>query len=249
MQALFLPHLLPGPLLPGRLLSRPNRFLGRVALLDGRVVEAHIADRGRLEGILVPGAEVHLATAPEGGARRTAFTLLLVRCPPLSPERPAVLSMLAPALAPRLVESLIAASLLRGVAPRAIIRRELTVLDSRFDLQATPPRGRPLLIEVKTVVAAAGRAALFPDAPSERATRHTRTLARLARRGERAMIVFVVPRADVAEVRPHPVDPVFARALSRARAAGVELRAVAFEVRLDGLRYDGPRPVRVGANF
>jgi sugar fermentation stimulation protein A len=245
MSELVLPHLLPGKLVRGVFVARPNRFLGRVSLADGRTVEAHIGDRGRLEQILAPGVEVHLVAAPEGAARRTAYSLLLVRTPALGTADRSVLVMITPGQSSRLVEALIAAGKLRGVPRRAIVRREVRALDSRFDLEATPPEDARILIEVKTAGAAAGRAALFPDAPSERARRHAHTLAKLARQGERAMIVFVTSRHDAAEIRPHPVDPEFASALARAREAGVELRGAAFRAEIDGLHYDGPRPVRL----
>lgn len=240
---LFLPHRLPGPLERGVLVDRPNRFLGLVERADGSVVEAHIGDRGRLTDILYPGAEVHLARAPEGGSRRTAFTLLCVRCPSLDGIPTGPLTCLDPAGANRLVRALLEGSFLEGLPTWLQLRQEVRFGDSRFDFCLELPRGQRQWIEVKSVAVAAGRAALFPDAPSERASRHCLHLADRVRAGDRAAIVFVAQRADVSEIRPHPVDPAFAEALGVALEAGVSLHGVAFEVGLDGFHYRGPRPV------
>ncbi len=52
------------PLERTRFVECPNRFLIRCALEDGdkNVVEAHLADPGRLKELLVPGRHVWLRT-------------------------------------------------------------------------------------------------------------------------------------------------------------------------------------------
>lgn len=241
-EAIHLPHRLPGTLIRGSLLERPNRFLGIVQLPDGQVVEAHIADRGRLEEILFPGAEVWVVPAASP-TRRTAFSLVCARCPPLGTAPTGPLACLDPAGANRLVRALLEAGAIEGLPPFRSLRPEVKVGGSRFDFSLELEEGR-LLLEVKSVAVASGKAALFPDAPSIRAARHCRELAELVQAGERAAIVLVAQRPDVEEIRAHPVDPDFAVALREAEAAGVLLRGVAFEVTPEGFRYDGPRPVR-----
>lgn len=240
---IFVPHRRAGPLIRCTLLERPNRFLGIVQLPDGEVVEAHIGDRGRLEEILFPGAEVYVAPA-SGPGRRTAFTLLCARCPPLGGAPLGPLGCLDPAGANRLVRVLLEERQLSLPAYEGI-RAEVKAGSSRFDFALDLGSGERLLLEVKSVAVARGRAALFPDAPSERAARHCRELAELARAGGASAIVLVAQRSDVEEIRPHPVDPDFARALAEASDAGVLLRGVAFEVGLEGFRYAGERPVVV----
>lgn len=245
-QPLFLPHKLQGPLERGVLLERPNRFLGRVERADGSVVEAHIADRGRLADILFPGAEVYLARAPEGSARRTAFTLLCVRCPALDdPATQGPLTCLDPAGANRQVRALLEAGLVPGIPPFTTLRQEVKAGHSRFDFALELEDGRRMWVEVKSAAAAAGSAVMFPDAPSERASRHCHELAELSLAGDAAAIILVAQRADVSSIRPHPVDPAFAMALSAAKQAGVLLLGVAFEVDLDGFRHRGSLPVEL----
>jgi sugar fermentation stimulation protein A len=82
-------------------------------------------------------------------------------------------------------------------------------------------------VEVKNVTAAvSGGVALFPDAVSERGTKHLRELMRLRERGPRPVLVFCVQRGDVEEVRPaDAIDPLYGRTLREAVAAGVEVMA------------------------
>lgn len=104
------------------------------------------------------------------------------------------------------------------------IRREVRVSPrSRLDLLLDGRNGR-CWVEVKSVTLRAGGLAAFPDAVTERGRKHLRELVRLARRGHRAALVFVVQRGDCAAFRPaDEVDPEYGRWLRRALDAGVEI--------------------------
>lgn len=233
-----IPHRLAGALVQGALVDRPNRFLTRVRV-GADVVEAHLADRGRLEGIIVPGAEVFLAPV-DAPTRRTKYTVVCARC------SAGVLCSVDPAGANRLVAVLLEARSLRGLGSYRGVRSEVTAGPNRFDFALDRGAKRaPLFVEVKSAVAAVGRTALFPDAPSERASRHCAALAEHVRGGGAAAVVLCAQRGDVTTIRPHPVDPRFAEALAEAKAAGVLVIGVAFDVGLDGFRYLGRRPVRL----
>ncbi len=235
---IMIAHQRPGPLVAGELVDRPNRFLTRVRLGDD-IVEAHLADRGRLEGIIEPGAQVFL-TPVDVPTRRTKFTVVCARV------SSGVLCSVEPAGANRLVGELLRQHRLRGVGPYRAVKPEVTVGDHRFDFALIRgPRSVPTYVEVKSAVAVKGRTAMFPDAPSTRAVRHTDALAEHVRDGGAAALVICAQRADVSRITPHPVDPAFAEALAAAKAAGVRVIGVAFDVALDGFRYLGRRPVEV----
>lgn len=233
---LWIPHRRGAPTIPGVLLERPNRFLGIVRLQDGSVVEAHIADRGRLEQVLAPGAEVRLAPA-SGAKRRTAFSLLLAR----SGE---VWTCVDPAGANYLVRALLEAGRPPLPVPRAI-RQEVRSGQSRFDFSLDLGDGETLWVEVKSAGVAEDGVGLFPDAPSVRAARHCRELAALSAQGQPGMIVLVAQRADAQAIAPHPVDPDFAVALAEAKAAGVRVLGVGFAVEERGFLYRGELPVHI----
>jgi sugar fermentation stimulation protein A len=228
------------PLAPSRLarfVSRPNRFLVRVAL-DGRRVSAACRDPGRLRELLRPGARVRVEPAARSG-RRTRFTLSLVRRGRL--WVPAV-----PALANRVL----AAALARGGAPglggARVVAAEVAHGRSRLDF-LLERRGRRVLAEVKAVTLVVRGRALFPDAPSARAVRHLGELAARARRGGAAAVVFVVLRPDARSVAPNrATDPAFADALAAALRAGVRVLAFACRVTPAGIRLERRVPVLRG---
>src|SRR6267142_1695167 len=82
------------------------------------------------------------------------------------------------------------------------IRREVKVgRHSRLDL-CLDGRDGCCYVEVKNVTACIDGAAAFPDAVSERDTKHLKELIRLKRKGQRAVILFVVQRRDCEYFRP-----------------------------------------------
>jgi sugar fermentation stimulation protein A len=215
------------------------------ALSDGAQVECHLADPGRLVELLRPGAPLRLRPAAGVSDRRTRFSVALVRV--ATPPRPWVSleSWRANRLAAELLETGRVAALGGGWQVRA----EVSHGRSRFDFLLEKPRAGRVWIEVKSVTLVENGVARFPDAPTERGRRHVEELAALVRSGERALLLFVVQRADARMVAPHAtIDPRFAEALSRARKGGVLLRAAGF--RLDGrgrATFLAPLPVRLGA--
>lgn len=232
-------------LVTARFTSRPNRFIVH-AEREGRQVRAHLPDPGRLEDLLAPGCRLWLEPAPEGSARRTAWTARLVEAP--DGERVSVDTLLPN----RLVRAALEAGALPELAPYRLERAEPRVGSSRFDFLLRAPvspgeggDGRPLLLEVKGVSMLDGERALFPDAVTARGARHVRELGELAARGEHdAGVLFVVQRAGARSVAAaQAVDPVFADALAEARRSG--LRVFARRARVVGERAELGEPLPV----
>lgn len=235
----MIPHRWPGPPLDAVFLERPNRFLA-VCKLGARRVEAHVPDRGRALDLLVAGQPVVLveADAPE---RRTRFTLVLARA--RTAPRPWV--CMDPAGVPRLVEAALEQGLLPALRGWRVTAREVAHGRSRLDLRLGGPEGE-LLCEVKSVGAARDGIAFFPDAPTERGLRHLQELARLARAGRGAAVVFVAQREDVRAVAPdRAIDPAFAAGLVRAARAGVRLAALGCRAWPTGMELLGELPVHL----
>lgn len=206
-----------------------------IARVGGRRVRAASRDPGRLIGLLPPGAEIRLAPSTDP-RRRTAHTLMLVRC-----GRRWV--SLVPALANEILEVALRRGGLAGLEGARVLRREVRHGRSRFDFLLSYD-GYRCMTEVKSVTFVTGRRAFFPDAPTARGTRHLRELAALQRRGRRALVVFVVQRADAKSVSPHrDNDPEFTRALEDAARAGVRLLAYTCRVSTAGCALDRRIPV------
>ena len=64
--------------IPGRFVSRPNRFLAQVKTADG-VQTCHVKNTGRCAELLLPGAPVWLQRFGTDAKRKTKFDLIAVQ--------------------------------------------------------------------------------------------------------------------------------------------------------------------------
>jgi sugar fermentation stimulation protein A len=219
----------PETLAPGRLVRRYKRFLADVRLPDGTVVTAHCPNTGGMLGCQEPGSRVWLSRS-YSVTRKCPFTWELVE------TSPGIRVGINTGRSNALVREALANGVIPELRGYPDIRAEVSLGlgQSRMDFLLSGPRRKPCYLEVKNVTAAvAAGVALFPDAVSERATRHVGELQRLRRRGFRAAVLFCVQREDVHTVRPaEEIDPAYARALRRAASGGVQLLAYGARVSL-----------------
>lgn len=222
------------PVVRGRLLRRYKRFFVDVDI-DGVVHTAHTANTGAMTGLLIEGAAV-LMTRHATKTRKLPLELEAID---VGTSFVAVNTIRA---------NRVAAALIRAdVFPefgRVVTATEFRIDDSRVDLVVGTG-----LVEVKSVTLRVGRAGAFPDARSERATKHAELLRRQVA-ARPAAILFLCQRTDVDEVVPaDAVDPAYGAALRAAAAAGVKLVAAAVAVVQDGdragLALDRRLPVRL----
>ena len=202
-------------LIRGTLVQRYKRFLADVRLPNGEIVTAHCTNTGSMLGCKEPGSVVYLSLSPNKG-RKLAYTWEMIQI-----KRSWIgINTLHPN---RLVAEAIEAGAIPELRGYEVIRREVKVsAHSRLDLCLEGNSGC-CYVEVKNVTASFNGAAAFPDAVSERATKHLKELIRLKRKGHRAAIVFVVQRGDCHHFRPaDEIDPEYGRWLRRAIDAGVE---------------------------
>lgn len=100
-------------------------------------------------------------------------------------------------------------------------REVVTRQGTRLDLCLEGSKGA-CFVEVKNVTLAVGGTAAFPDAVTERGTKHLKELMWLRRKGHRAAVVFVIQRNDCTIFRPaDEIDGEYGRWLRRAVTAGV----------------------------
>ena len=202
-------------LVRGTLVQRYKRFLADVRLPNGEIVTAHCTNTGSMLGCKEPGSAVYLSLSPNKG-RKLAYTWEMIQVNRIWIG----INTLHPN---RLVAEAIEAGDIAELRGYTTIRREVKVgAHSRLDLCLEGSHGR-CYVEVKNVTVAFEGAAAFPDAVSERATKHLKELIRLKRRGHRAALVFVIQRGDCDYFRPaDEIDPEYGRWLRRAVKAGVE---------------------------
>lgn len=218
---------------PGVFLERPNRFIARVEM-GGSVQTVHVKNTGRCRELLVPGCQVWCQKS-DNPARKTQFDLIAVE----KNERMINMDSQAPnAAAKEWLQN-------GGLGQIENLRAETVHGDSRFDFSFTKD-GRPCFLEVKGVTLETDGVCAFPDAPTERGTKHLRGLIRAAEEGYGAYVLFVIQMADVQYLHPNDVtDPAFGYALREAADAGVTVLAMDCDVTPDSMTVRRPVPVKL----
>ena len=215
------------PFTEARLLKRYQRFLADVEFPDGRCLTVHCPNTGSMLGCAEPGMRVWVSRA-SNPKRKYAWTWEQVEA------LPGVAVGIHTGRTNSLVREAIEAGLILELTGYPGLKGEVRAGEGfRVDFLLSGHRERPdCYLEVKNVTAAVRDGiALFPDAVSERASRHLRELMERVKAGQRAALCFCVQRDDVLEVRPaDAIDPVYGRTLREAEAAGVELLAYAARV-------------------
>ena len=211
-------------------LSRPNRFIAHVSL-DGVDTVVHVKNTGRCAELLVPGVTVYLEKGTNPG-RKTAYDLIAVE----KGTRLVNMDAQAPNRA--------FAEFARTFDPTAsVVRQEVRYGESRLDFCLETPTGLHY-IEVKGVTLEHDGHVFFPDAPTQRGTRHLRELMRAVEEGHRATVFFVVQMADVLDFRPHDGhDPDFGQTLRQAAEHGVNVAAYECQVTPDSMKINREVPV------
>ena len=220
-------------MVPGFFRNRPNRFIARVEI-DGKEQVVHVKNTGRCRELLVPGATVWCQHS-DNPARKTQYDLITVR----KGQRLINMDSQAPNTAAReWLES-------GGLGEIDNLRQETVHGDSRFDFSFTL-EGRTCFLEVKGVTLEDNGVCAFPDAPTQRGTKHLRGLAEAARQGYGAYVLFVIQMADVKYLHPNDrTDPNFGAALREAAAQGVKVLAVRCQVSEDEMYISGSVPVHL----
>ena len=203
-----------GKMVPGVFLARPSRFIAHVQI-DGREEVCHVKNTGRCRELLPPGAEVWCQES-DNPARNTKYDLITVK----KGDRLINMDSQAPNTAAR--EWLLAG----GLGEISELRPETVHGDSRFDFSFVKD-GKRCFLEVKGVTLENDGVCAFPDAPTERGTKHLRGLARAAEEGFGAYVLFVVQMENVRYLHPNDAtDPAFGKTLREAAEAGVKILAM-----------------------
>ena len=220
-------------MVPGRFLSRPNRFVAHVEI-DGREEIVHVKNTGRCRELLRPGAEVWCQRAANPD-RKTKFDLITV----CKGDRLINMDSQAPNIA--------AGEWLRAGGLGAVenLRAETVHGDSRFDFSFTLD-GKRCFLEVKGVTLEQDGVCAFPDAPTERGVKHLKGLTQAAKDGFGAFVLFVIQMPDVKYLHPNDLtDPAFGAALREAAANGVTVLAMDCAVTEDSMEIRLPVLVKL----
>lgn len=233
----------------GLFVERVNRFIAYV-MIEGQKEKVHVKNTGRCGELLIPGAVVYLQESEQTN-RKTKWDLIAVEkeCRLPDPEgnfRTRTRLVNIDSQAPNQVvrEWLEAGNLIPGITR---IQPECRYGESRIDLYVEAGERR-IFIEVKGVSLEEDGRVRFPDAPSDRAVKHVRELARAVEEGYEAYVFFVVQMKDVDYFTPNlDTHPEFGEALRDVAEGGVKVIAWDCQVQPDLLELADPVPVALEA--
>lgn len=228
---------IPTPLRPATLIRRYKRFLADVILTDGSEVTIHCPNSGSMKSCCEPGSPVLYSTS-DNPARTYPYTLEMVKSGTawvgINTSR-----------ANAIVAEALAAGGLTELLPFDSLDREVkTSTSCRLDLMTTSG-GRKTFIEVKNCTYVEDGCALFPDAVTARGTKHLRELARLVRKGQRGVILYLVQRLDADRFAPAArIDPLYAETLAAVNRQGVEILVYQAAVGPEAIEILGSLPLK-----
>lgn len=215
-----------------RFISRPNRFIAKVDI-DGEEITVHVKNTGRCRELLVPGCRVFLERA-ENPERKTPYDLIAVE--KIREDGKALLINMDSQVVNAAAEEWLKKGEL--FSHSAIIRREVTYENSRFDFYIEDGDEKAFL-EVKGVTLERGGEVLFPDAPTERGVKHLRELCECIKDGYSAYVLFVIQMKGVTHFRPNDeMHRAFGDALREADRAGVKILAMDCNIEPDTIEID-----------
>lgn len=214
------------PLAQATLIKRYQRFLADVVCENGETLTLHCPNTGSMKHCNAPGSRV-LFSDSGNLQRKYRYTLEAVSTP--SSAWAGVNTSRANALVREAIDNNVIEEL-RGYGQ---VQREVRYgsENSRIDFLLQQPgkqcRHASCYVEVKNVtLEESGSQVLFPDAVTERGSKHLRELMRVCAAGERAVVLFCVQHSLAEHFRPaREIDPLYAATLVEAAAAGVEVLA------------------------
>jgi sugar fermentation stimulation protein A len=199
----------------GTFLTRPNRFMAEIEY-KGKIETAHIHDPGRLKELLIKGVDV-LFTHSNG---KLKYYIKAVKC---EDEWILIDSAQHSKIALKVF------SFLPEFSKVKEIKKEVKIGKSRIDFTLD---GVPL--EVKGVSLVQDGLALFPDAPTERGTRHVNEIIE-----HDGIILFLIFRKAEKLAPNWETDSKFSEKLTEAREKNIPI--IPIQISFDGkmLYYHG----------
>ena len=228
----------PDPLLRGTLISRYKRFLADVELDSGETVTAHCANSGSMLSVNEPGSEVFLSPA-RNLDRKLKYTWEMIRVG-------RTLVGINTSLPNGLVEEAVLDGTIVELGGYGRLRREIKYgKNSRIDLLLEDNDKKKCYVEVKNVTMkrdlSKDAPVEFPDGVTARGAKHLVELADMVAAGHRSVMMYLVQRQDSQTFSiASDIDPVYAKGLRTAIAAGVEILCYGCKLTATEIRVAAP---------
>lgn len=216
----------------GIFLERPNRFIAKV-LIDGKEETVHVKNTGRCKELLLPEAKILLEDCTNNPNRKTKYSLISV-------WKENMLVNMDSQVPNEVVYQALKENKILGFENLIKIDREVTFDNSRFDIyfEMTNHKG---FIEVKGVTLENNSISMFPDAPTERGTKHVLEMIKAVEAGYRGIVFFLIQMKGPKVFRLNSdMDKKFSEAVKFASENGVEILAYDADVDFDSISIGNP---------
>ena len=211
-------------------IERPNRFHANVKIED-KIIKVHVPNTGRCREILISGCTVFLRKE-DNPTRKTPFDLVAA-------IKDNKLISIDSQIPNKVVDEALKNKKIEELNKYVNILREKTYGKSRFDFKISTEEGFEYFLEVKGVTLEEHGHSRFPDAPTERGTKHILELVEAKKEGYGAGILFLIQLEEVKSFKPNDVtDPKFAEALRYAKDNGVDILAYNCKVAEDSIELN-----------
>lgn len=214
----------------GIFLKRPNRFIAQVTI-QGQEETVHVKNTGRCKEILVPGAKIILEDCSHNLNRKTRYSIIAV-------WKEDMLVNMDSQVPNQVVFDAINENKIKGLEDLTYLQREVTFGNSRFDIyfENQDIKG---FIEVKGATLENHGISMFPDAPTERGTKHVLEMIEAVKKGYRGIIFFLIQMKGPKVFRLNwEMDEKFSEAIKLASRNGVEIMAYDSIVRDNSIYID-----------
>jgi len=212
------------PLIKASLVKRYKRFLADVELEDGSIITVHCPNPGSMMGVKEPGSQVWISDS-QNPKRKLRFTLELIK----TPGNTGTLVGINTNMPNKICEEAFHSGAFSQIAKFETLRREVKYGEnSRIDILLSTPDTTDCYIEIKSVTLQRQSGLHeFPDGVTERGRKHLGELAKVAKGGERAIMLYLIQREDGDRFSfARDIDPHYAQAFDEAVAQGVEAYAI-----------------------
>lgn len=223
--------------------------------LDHTVLTAHCPNSGSMQGLCAAGNRVALQKS-DAPARKYPYTLEMIQVSHCADHESdnALLGEIKETCwiginthaSNKIVAAALAGKLIPELSLYQSVRAEVSYdINSRCDFLLSESSSHEVpelcFVEVKTVhMSRKSGIAEFPDARTERGTKHAEALARQSLAGMRAVLLYLVLRDDCHTVDlARDIDPVYAQAVDCARSQGLEVLAYGCRVTPENMAVMG----------
>ena len=200
----------------GKLIRRYKRFFTDIKL-NKEVVTAHCPNTGSMMGLLDEGNEVHISKNNDP-KRKLKYTLEIIK---VKNQLVGVNTHFANKIAFHGLSN----NLIKEISNNDNIKSEVFFdKKTRFDFLIKKNKNK-IFVEVKNVTLFRDKnIAEFPDAITERGSKHLLELIKVVKKGKRAIMLFLIQRDDCKKFRiAEEIDLIYKENIIKAINAGVEI--------------------------